>query len=155
MIYNNNLYKMIMRKTEVKKNNKKCTCCFFAIWNLKSARTYKWGGAALSMHKLILPSENLHCIFHILSMHYALYFPACIFTLQFPCFSFFNRPQLKIGAVNQINHLCFRKRRCKELFLKCRQINWKRPAMNFIFQQKYSLKACNFTKNKPFSKYFT
>ena len=40
------------------------------------------------------------------------------------------------------------------MFLKCRQINRKTPAMTFFFRQSCSLKVCNFTKNVLLYKYF-
>ena len=64
-----------------------------------------------------IPRMSLFChhqtrSFHILFMHHGLYFPTCILTLYFPCFSFFliNQSQSKASNANQMIHLCFSKR---------------------------------------------
>ena len=89
MTGNNNVYKTIW-KNRNKGYNKKCICCFFTIWNLKSAIAYKCGQVVLFFTSVYFAISKLpYCYFHILFMYHALYFPTFMFTLYVPCFSFF------------------------------------------------------------------
>ena len=85
-------------KTEIKSIIKKYTYCFFTIWNLKSAITYKWGLAVLSLALLYFAISKL-----ILSFSYSFHIPritlsSVYFCMIVPCFPFVlidqNRKQL-------------------------------------------------------------
>ena len=76
-------------KTEIK-NNEKYIWCFFTIWNLKSAVTYKCGWVVLFLRSVYIAISKLILLFsHILFMYHALYFPTFIFTMYATCFPFF------------------------------------------------------------------
>ena len=75
-------------KTEIKSIIKKYTYCFFTIWNLKSAITYKWGLAVLSLALLYFAISKL-----ILSFSYSFHIPritlsSVYFCMIVPCFPF-------------------------------------------------------------------
>ena len=91
-----------------RKYNEKYICCFFAIWNLESAITYKCVQIVVfralvyfSIRKLTLSFSTF--LSTILSNVY-FYMVSAIFPFLF------NRSQSKAGVVNQMSHLCFRRR---------------------------------------------
>ena len=71
---NNNVWKTIWKNGN-KECNEKCICCFFTIWNLKSAITYKCGQVVLCRKSayfaiskpIILISYSFHVLCIILS----------------------------------------------------------------------------------------
>ena len=73
---------------------------------------FKHGRLVYLVYQFILPLQNSHYIFHIIFIYHALYFPTRILTLYLlSVFNFvFNQSHLKAGIVNQMIHLCFRKR---------------------------------------------
>ena len=84
MTGNNNIYETIWKNGN-KEYNEKHICCFFTIWNLKSALTYKCGGVVL----FILPLADSYCLY----------------SFQVPFL--FNRSQSKASVANQMSHLFF------------------------------------------------
>ena len=59
---------------------------------------------------ILLPHHQTDTIIFIFFfIYHALYFPMCILTLSFTCFSYFSQFQPKAVAVNQMIHPCFRK----------------------------------------------
>ena len=85
---NNNLYKIIW-KNRNKECNEKYICCFFTIWNLISAITFKCGRVALFLASVYFAIRKLMLLFSY-SFHVpGLYFLTFIFTFYVPCFPFF------------------------------------------------------------------
>ena len=101
MTGNNDDYKTI-KKNGNKKYNEKYICCFFTIWNSKSAITYKCGREVLfptsvyfAISKLILLfSYSFHVPWIILSNVY-------FYTVRFMVSFRFKWSQSKASAVNQ------------------------------------------------------
>ena len=104
---NNNVHKTIW-KNENKEHNQKYISCFFTIWNLKSAITYKCGWVVLflasvyfAISKLILLfSYSFHVTCIILSN---VYFYMVRSMLPF----LFTWSQSKASVVNQMSHVLF------------------------------------------------
>ena len=97
MTGNNNVYKA-MSKNGNREYNEKYICCFFTIWNLKSAITYKCGRVVLSRTSVYFAISKLILLFSYSFHDHAIYFLTFIFTLYVPCFPFFlidhNRKQV-------------------------------------------------------------
>ena len=107
MTRNDNVYKATCKNGN-KENNKKYICCFFTIWNLKSAITYKCGRVVLSRISVYFSISKL-----ILLFSYSYHVPCIIlsnvyFYIVRSMFPFLvNRSQSKASVVNQISHLVF------------------------------------------------
>ena len=87
MAGNNNIYKKILKK-------EKYMCCFFTIWNLKSAITYKCGRIVLSRTSVYFAISKLILLFSY-SFHVPYIIPSNVyFYIVRSMFPFlFNRPQ--------------------------------------------------------------
>ena len=75
-----------MSKNGNREYNEKYICCFFTIWNLKSAITYKCGRVVLSRTSVYFAISKLILLFSYSFHDHALYFLTFIFTLYVPCF---------------------------------------------------------------------
>ena len=104
---NNNVYKTIF-KNKNKEHNKKYIRCFFMIWNLKSAITFKCGQVVLSRTSVYFAINKL-----ILLFLYSFYVPCIIFSKVYVYFvhSMFpflvNRSKSKASIANKMSHLYF------------------------------------------------
>ena len=121
MTGNNNFYKAIWKNGN-KEYNEKYICCFFTIWNLKSAITYKCGRVVVSRTSVYFAIS-----WFILFVSYSFHIP-CIDFMFFSCtmyyvyfynvrfmFPFlFNRSHSKPNVVNQMGHLFLK---LKNIFL--------------------------------------
>ena len=107
MIENNNVYKTIWKNGN-KDNNEKYICCFFMIWNLKRAITYKCWRAVLSHTSVYFAISK-----PILLFSYSFHIPSIIlfivyFYIACSMFPFlFNRSQSTASIVNQLSHPFF------------------------------------------------
>ena len=133
MTENNNVYKT-MRKNRNKQYNEKYICCFFTIWDLKSAITYKCGQVVLfrtwvyfAISKLILlPSCSFHAPCIILSNFY-------FYIVRSMSPFLFNWSQSKASVVDQMSHLPFEaqkqkwpySQRCFDVDQSCESWRWK------------------------------
>ena len=107
MTGNNNVYKTICKNGN-KENNKKYICCFFTIWNLKSAITYKCGRVVLSRISVYFSISKLILLFSISYHVPCIILSNVYFYIVRSMFPFLvNRSQLKASIVNQISHLVF------------------------------------------------
>ena len=90
---NNNVYKKILKNGN-KEYNEKCICCFFTIWNLKSAITYKCGRIVLSRTSVYFAISKLILLFSY-SFHVPYIIPSNVyFYIVRSMFPFlFNRSQ--------------------------------------------------------------
>ena len=105
MTENNNVYKTIWKNGN-KEYNEKYICCFFTIWNLKSAIKFKCGRVVLfltsayfDINKLILVFS---CSFHvpcIIRCNIYFYIARSMFAFLF------NWSQSKASVVNQMSSL--------------------------------------------------
>ena len=105
MTGNNIVYKTIWKNGN-KKYNEKYICCFFTIWNLTSAITYKYGRIVIFLTSVCFAISKL-----ILLFSYSFHVPCiilCNVYFYIVCFMFpiiFNRSQLKESVANQMIHL--------------------------------------------------
>ena len=74
MTGNNNVYKTIWKNGN-KKYNEKYICCFFTIWNLASAITYKCGRIVIFLTSVYFAISKL-----ILLFSYSFHVPCIIFS---------------------------------------------------------------------------
>ena len=89
-------------KTEIKEYNKKYICCFFTIWNLKNAITYKCGRVVVSctsayfaISKLIVLFSHSFHVPCIILFNVYFYFVRSMFPFLF------NRSQSKSSVADQ------------------------------------------------------
>ena len=114
MTRNDSVYKTIWKNGN-KEYNEKYICCFFTIWNLKRAITYRWRREVLFLTSVYLATTKL-----ILLFSYTFHVPCII--LSNVCFYIlrsifpypFNWTQSKARVVNQMSHL----------FLKLKNTLW-------------------------------
>ena len=102
MTRNNNVYKTIWKNRD-KEYNEKYICCFFTIWNLKSAITYKCGRVVLLLTSVYFAISKLILLFsysfHVLCVTLSnVYFCIVRSMFQFR----FNWSQSKASVVNQM-----------------------------------------------------
>ena len=115
MTENNNVNKTIW-KNRNKEYNEKYICCFFTMWNLKSAKTYKCGRLVLFVTSVYFPISKL-----ILLFSYFLHDPWIIISKVYfdtvrSIFPFlFNWSQSKATVINQMSRILFLK--LKNMFL--------------------------------------
>ena len=103
MTRNNNVYKTIWKNRD-KEYNEKYICCFFTIWNLKSAITYKCGRVVLLLTSVYFAISKLILLFsysfHVLCVtHSNVYFYIVRSMFHF----LFNWSQSKASVVNQMS----------------------------------------------------
>ena len=107
MTGNNNACKTIWLNGN-KEYNQKYICCFFTIWNVKRAITYKCGRVVLSHISVYFAISKL-----ILLFSYSFHIPCIIlsnvyFYIVRSMFPFlFNRSRSTASIVNQASHLFF------------------------------------------------
>ena len=105
MTENNNVYKTISKNGN-KEYNEKYICCFFTIWNLKSAIKFKCGRVVLFLTSAYFDINKL-----ILVFSYYFHVPCIIrcniyFCIACSMFVFlFNWSQSKASVVNQMSRL--------------------------------------------------
>ena len=104
----NNLYKTIWKNGN-EEYNEKHIFCFFTIWNLISAITYKCGRVVLFLISVYFQISKAILIFS-----YSFHAPCIILPNDFFCYIvrsmfpfLFNWSQSKGGVVNQMSHLFF------------------------------------------------
>ena len=107
MTGNNNVYKTIWKKGN-KEWYKKYMCCFFTIWNLKSAITYKRGREELSRTSVCFATSILALLFYY-SFHvpFIILFNVYFYIVRSVLPFLFNRSQSKASVVNQMSNLFF------------------------------------------------
>ena len=103
MTRNNNVYKTIWKNRD-KEYNEKYICCFFTIWNLKSAITYKCGRVVLLLTSVYFAISKLILLFsysfHVLCVTLSnVYFYIVRSMFHF----LFNWSQSKASVVNQMS----------------------------------------------------
>ena len=107
MTGNNNIYKTIWKNGN-KECNEKYICCFFTIWNIKSAITYKCWRVVLSCASVYFAISKLMLLFSYCFHVQSILLSNVYFYIVRSIFPFlFNWPQSKTGVVNQMSHLFF------------------------------------------------
>ena len=102
-----NAYKTIWKNGN-KEYNEKYICCFFTIWNVESAITYKCRQVVLSRtpayFAISKPILLFLCSFHVT----CIILSNVYFYIVYSIFPFlFNRSQPKASVVNEMSHLFF------------------------------------------------
>ena len=93
-------------ENEYKEYNEKYICCFFMIWNLQSAITYKLRRSSAIPYISLFCHQQTHSVIFIVFHVPCITLSTFIFTLCVPRFRFiFNWSQSKASVVNQMSHL--------------------------------------------------